>query len=89
MKNLINKLRVLKNKPTKDNYFDVALGALLACIGLWLYLNVVNMDKAVIIILPALFSFWNEVINFIDSKKFSIIDVVLRTLIGIVLYFIV
>ena len=89
MKKLINKLRELKNKPTKDNYFDVAFGAILACIGLWIYLNIENMNKSVIIILPVLFSFWNEVINSMDSKKFSIIDIVLRTLIGIILYFII
>jgi len=89
MKQLINKLRELKNKPTKDNYFDIAFGAVLACVGLWIYLNTEDMDKFIVVAFPFLISFLNEVVNAIDSKRFGWIDVALRTLVGIVLYSII
>jgi len=89
IKQIVSWLRELKNKPAKDNYFDVAFGAILACIGLLLYLNTEDMDKFIVIAFPFLISFLNEVVNAIESKKFGWIDVALRTLIGIIMYLII
>ena len=90
IKQLINLVRNLKQKLTHDNWFDIAFGALLACCGLWLYLNIANMDKLIIIVIPALISFLNEVINvWCGQKKIMFIDIIFRTLIGIVIYYIV
>lgn len=89
MKKLINKLREIKVKPSKDNYFDIAIGAVLACIGLWVYLNTKDMDKVVIIALPALVSFLKEIVNIIECKKFNVLDMILRVVVGVILYLIV
>ena len=63
LKQILEYIRNLKQKLTHDNLFDMSFGALLACVGLYFYLNVVDMDKLIIIIVPAVFSFLNEVYN--------------------------
>lgn len=86
---LINKVRSLKQKLSHDNLFDIALGAILALIGLYLYLNIADMDKLIIIALPLLVSWVNELVNKLQGAKFGWIDLVFRCLIGIILYLII
>ena len=89
MKTFINKVRSLKQKLSHDNLFDISLGAILALIGLYIYLNVTGMDKAIIIVLPFLISWINELLNKLQGAKFGWIDLLCRSLIGVILYFIV
>lgn len=89
IKLIINKVRSLKQKLSHDNLFDISLGAILALIGLYTYLNVAGMDKAIIIVLPFLTSWINELVNKLQGAKFGWIDLLYRSLIGIILYFIV
>lgn len=86
---LINKVRSIKQKLSHDNLFDISLGAVLALIGLWLYLHDAEMDKAIIIVLPFLVSWINELYNTLVGAKFSLVDLVLRCLTGGVLYLII
>lgn len=86
---LINKVRSLKQKLSHDNLFDIAFGTILALIGLYTYLNVADMDKAVIIVLPFLISWINELVNKFQGAKFGWIDLLCRCIIGIILYLII
>lgn len=86
---LISKVRSLKQKLSHDNLFDIAFGAILALIGLYLYLNIVDMDKLIIIAFPLLVSWFNELINTWQGAKFGWIDLGFRCLIGIILYLII
>ena len=90
IKQAIDYVRNLKYKLTHDNLFNTAFGAMLACIGLWLYLNIADMDKLIIIIVPLLFSWLNELVNVRQGqKKIMWIDILLRCLIGVTIYFII
>lgn len=85
----INKVRSLKQKLTHDNLFDISVGAILALIGLYWYLDNSNMDKLIIIILPFLVSWFNELVNVWQGAKFGWKDLFYRCIIGIILYFII
>ena len=85
----VNKARSLKQKLSHDNLFDISIGAILALIGLYWYLNDSNMDKLIIIALPFLTSWINELINVLQGAKFGWKDLGFRCLIGILLYFII
>lgn len=85
---LINKVRSLKQKLSHDNLFDISLGAILALIGLMLYKNL-DVHKLIIIVVPFIFSWFNELINMWQGAKFRFIEVCLRCLIGTALYFII
>ena len=85
---LINKVRSIKQKLSHDNLFDIALGTVLALIGLSLY-RYADWDKASIIIVPFLVSWFNELVNARQSGKFGWIDLGFRCLIGTLLYFII
>lgn len=86
---LINKVRGIKQKLSHDNLFDISFGAILALIGLYLYLNIVDMDKLIIIAFPLLFSWFNELINKLQGAKFGWIDLLLRCAPGGLLYMII
>ena len=85
----VNKARSLKQKLSHDNLFDISIGAILALIGLYWYLNVANMDKLIIIVLPFLVSWFNELINVWQGAKFGWKDLGFRMIIGILLYLII
>jgi hypothetical protein len=85
----INKARSLKQKLSHDNLFDISIGAVLSLIGLYWYLNDTDMDKAIIIVLPFLISWINELINTLQGAKFGWKDLGFRTIIGILLYLII
>jgi hypothetical protein len=85
---LINKVRSLKQKLSHDNLFDISLGAILALIGLMLYKNL-DVHKLIIIVVPFIFSWFNELIDMWQGAKFRFIEVCLRCLIGTALYFII
>lgn len=90
IKQVIDYVRNLKHKLTHDNLFDMSFGSILACIGLWLYLNIADMDKLIIIVVPALFSFLNETLNITcGQRKIMWIDIFFRCVISIVIYFII
>ena len=90
IKQVIDYVRNLKYKLTHDNLFDMSFGAILACIGLWLYLNVVDMNKLIIIVVPFLFSFLNEILNIAwGQRKIMWIDIFFRCIVSIVIYFII
>ena len=79
IKTVLEYIRNLKYKLTHDNLFDMSFGALLACVGLWLYLNVIDMNKLIIIVVPAVFSFLNEVYNVMcGQRKIMWIDIFFR-----------
>ena len=86
---LINKVRSLKQKLSHDNLFDISLGAILALIGLCWYLNDAGMDKSIIIVLPFLISWINELVNKLQGAKFGWVDIMFRLSIPTALYFIV
>lgn len=88
VKNLLNKVRSLKQKLSHDNLFDIALGAILALIGLYLYLNIADIDKLIIIAFPLLFSWFNALVSKLLGAKFGWIDLGFRCIIGTLLYFI-
>lgn len=89
VKNLLNKVRSLKQKLSHDNLFDIALGAILALIGLYLYLYIVDMDKLIIIALPLLVSWVTELINKLQGAKFGRIDLFYRFLIPVLLFLLI
>lgn len=90
IKQAIDYVRNLKHKLTHDNLFDMSFGAILACIGFWLYLNVEDMDKLIIIVVPGLFSFLNETLNITcGQRKIMWIDIFFRCLIGLVILLII
>lgn len=90
IKQVIDYVRNLKYKLTHDNLFDMSFGAILACVGLWLYLNVADMDKLIIIVVPALLSFLNESLNMAcGQRKIMWIDIFFRCLIGVMLYLVI
>lgn len=88
VKNLLNKVRSLKQKLSHDNLFDIAFGAILALIGLSLY-RYADWAKLSIIIVPFLVSWVNELINKLQGAKFCRIDLGFRCIIGIILYLII
>ena len=88
VKSIINKVRSLKQKLSHDNLFDISLGAILALIGLTLYKNL-DVHKLIIIAVPFIFSWFNELINMLQGARFRFIEVCLRCLIGTALYFII
>ena len=85
----INKARSLKQKLTHDNLFDLFIGTVLALISLYWYLNDANMDKLIIIALPFLVSWFNELVNVWQGAKFGWKDLFFRCVIGTLLYFII
>ena len=90
IKKVLEYIRNLKYKLTHDNLFDIAFGAILTCIGLWLYLNTESMDKLIIIVIPALFSFLNEVYNVMCGQRTVMWkDIFFRCIIGVIIYFII
>ena len=90
LKQILEYIRNLKQKLTHDNLFDMSFGALLACVGLYFYLNVVDMDKLIIIVVPALFSFLNEVYNVMCGQRTVMLkDIFFRCIIGVIIYFII
>lgn len=88
LNNNINKIRNIKQKLSHDNLFDISLGTILALVGLSLY-KYADWDKLSIIIVPFLFSWFNELVNKLQGAKFGWIDLVFRCLIGTLLYFII
>ena len=90
LKQILNWIRNLKQKLTHDNLWDISFGAALACVGLWLYLNVINMDKLIIIVIPALLSFLNELLNLWQGQKgIKFFEIGLRCFIATVIYCII
>ena len=90
IKKVLEYIRNLKYKLTHDNLFDISFGALLACVGLYFYLNVVDMDKLIIIVVPAVFSFLNEVYNVMCGQRTVMWkDIFFRCIIGVIIYFII
>ena len=90
IKKVLEYIRNLKYKLTHDNLFDMSFGAILACVGLWLYLNVIDMNKLIIIVVPFLFSFLNEILNIVcGQRKIMWIDIFFRCIISVVIYFII
>ena len=89
VKSIINKVRSLKQKLSHDNLFDISIGAILALIGLYWYMNDADMSKLIIIALPALVSWFNELINVWQVAKIGWIDIMLRLLIPSALYLII
>ena len=85
----VNKARSLKQKLSHDNLFDISIGAILALIGLYWYFNDANMSKLIIISLPALVSWFNELVNVWQGAKFGWKDLGFRMIIGILLYLII
>ena len=89
-KQILNWIRNLKQKLTHDNLWDISFGAALACVGLWLYLNVIDMDKLIIIVIPAILSFWNELLNLWQGQKgIKFFEIGLRCFIATVIYCII
>ena len=84
----INKVRSLKQKLSHDNLFDISFGAILALIGLTLYKNL-DVHKLIIIVVPFLFSWFNELINMWQGAKFRFVEIGLRCIIATLLYFII
>ena len=84
----INKVRSLKQKLSHDNLFDISFGAILALIGLMLYKNL-DVHKLIIIVVPFLFSWFNELINMWQGAKFRFVEIGLRCIIATLLYFII
>ena len=90
IKTVLEYIRNLKYKLTHDNLFDISFGAILACVGLYFYLNVVDMDKLIIIVVPAVFSFLNEVYNVMCGQRTVMWkDIFFRCIISVVIYFII
>lgn len=87
IKDIMTKVRNIKQKLSHDNLFDISLGAILSLIGLSLY-RYADWDKLSIIIVPFLVSWFNELVNARQSKRFGWIDLGFRCLIGTLLYFI-
>lgn len=85
---LINKVRSIKQKLSHDNLFDISFGAILACIGLILYKNL-DVHKLIIIVVPLLFSWFNELVNTWQGAKFRFVEIGLRCIIATLLYFII
>ena len=84
----VNKARSLKQKLSHDNLFDISFGAILAIIGLMLYKNL-DVHKLIIIVVPFLFSWFNELINMWQGAKFRFVEIGLRCIIATLLYFII
>ena len=90
IKQALEYIRDLKQKLTYDNLFDVSIGAILACIGLWLHIHTVGMDKLIIIVVPFLFSFWNEIYNnWCGQKGIMWKDIFFRLIIGVLIFIII
>ena len=90
LKQILEYIRNLKQKLTHDNLFDMSFGALLTCVGLYFYMNVVDMDKLIIIVVPALFSFLNDVYNVMCGQRTVMWkDIFFRCIIGVIIYFII
>ena len=85
----VNKARSLKQKLSHDNLFDISVGAILALIGLHWYLNDANMSKLIIVVLPFLVSWFNELVNVWQGAKIGWKDLMFRMIIGILLYLII
>jgi hypothetical protein len=85
----INKARSLKQKLSHDNLFDISLGAILALIALYWYMNDSDMSKLIVIAFPALVSLFNELVNVWQGAKMGLADIMFRLLIPTALYFIV
>lgn len=88
IKEIINKVRSIKQKLSHDNLFDISFGAILALIGLTLYKNL-DVHKLIIIVVPFLFSWFNELINMWQGAKFRFVEIGLRCIIATLLYFII
>jgi hypothetical protein len=86
---IINKVRQLKHKLSHDNLFDIVAGTALAFVGLRIYLDHAEIDKLIIIALPGLFSWLNELLNVWQGSRFGWIDLGFRMFAGITLYFII
>lgn len=90
IKKILEYIRNLKQKLTHDNLFDIAFGAILACVGFYLYMNVVDMDKFIVVVVPAVFSFLNEVYNVMCGQRTVMWkDIFFRCIIGVIIYFII
>jgi hypothetical protein len=85
----VSEARSIKQKLSHDNLFDLFIGTILAFIGLYWYLNDANMSKLIIIALPALVSWFNELVNVWQGAKFGWKDLGFRMIIGILLYLII
>ena len=90
IKQVLEYIRNLKQKLTHDNLFDISFGALLACVGLFFYVNTPDMDKLIIVVVPFFFSFLNEIYNsWCGQKGIMWKDIFFRIIISLIIYFII